>query len=104
MITAPHLLVLLYTVSLEHQKTLALVPYVCTSSFEAYKLTLTILFENKATVSLLISTVVNSVIKVNPGITPSEIAVTVGLFTGIISIAISLLRLGILVDFIPGKA
>lgn len=60
--------------------------------------------ENKATVSLLISTVVNSVIKVNPGISPSEIAVTVGLFTGIISVAISLLRLGILVDFIPGKA
>lgn len=55
-----------------------------------------------ATVSLLVSTVVNSVIKINPTITPSEVAVTLGLFAGIISIIISLLRLGMLVDFIPG--
>lgn len=52
---------------------------------------------------MLVSTVVNSVIKVNPTITPSEVAVTLGLFAGIISIIISLLRLGMLVDFIPGK-
>jgi sodium-independent sulfate anion transporter 11 len=55
-----------------------------------------------ATVSLLVGTVINSVAKINPSIAPSEIAVTLGLFTGIISIVISLLRLGILVDFIPG--
>lgn len=56
-----------------------------------------------ATVSLLVSSVVNSVIKINPSITPSEVAVTLGLFAGIIMIVISFLRLGILIDFIPGK-
>ncbi|GAA5795373.1 hypothetical protein HPULCUR_000729 [Helicostylum pulchrum] len=59
---------------------------------------------NLTTVSLLVSTVVNSVIKINPTITPSEVAVTLGLFAGIISIIISLLRLGMLVDFIPEPA
>lgn len=57
-----------------------------------------------ATVSLLVSSVVSSVIKIDPSITPSEIAVTLGLFAGIIMLVISFLRLGILVDFIPGKS
>jgi MFS superfamily sulfate permease-like transporter len=57
-----------------------------------------------ATVSLLVSSVVNSVIKINPNITPSEVAVSLGLFAGITTILISLLRLGILVDFIPGMS
>ncbi|EPB89551.1 hypothetical protein HMPREF1544_03635 [Mucor circinelloides 1006PhL] len=57
-----------------------------------------------STVSLLVSSVVNSVIKIDPSITPSEIAVTLGLFAGIIMVVISFLRLGILVDFIPEPA
>ncbi|KAI8090276.1 sulfate transporter family-domain-containing protein, partial [Gilbertella persicaria] len=57
-----------------------------------------------STVSLLISTAVNSVINANPNITPAEVAVSLGLHAGIISIVISLLRLGILVDFIPEPA
>lgn len=46
--------------------------------------------------------VVNSVVKTNATITPSEVAVSIGLIAGITSTTISVLRLGILVDFIPG--
>ncbi|OBZ83939.1 putative sulfate permease C3H7.02 [Choanephora cucurbitarum] len=57
-----------------------------------------------STVSLLISSVVSSLVKSNPNITPSEVAANLGLFAGIISIVISFLRLGILVDFMPEPA
>ncbi|KAI8367837.1 sulfate transporter family-domain-containing protein [Choanephora cucurbitarum] len=57
-----------------------------------------------STVSLLISSVVSALAKSNPTITPSEVAANLGLFAGIISIVISFLRLGILVDFMPEPA
>ncbi|KAI8646998.1 sulfate transporter family-domain-containing protein, partial [Parasitella parasitica] len=57
-----------------------------------------------STVSLLVSSVVNSVTKMDPSITNSEIAVTLSLFAGIVMLIISFLRLGILVDFIPEPA
>lgn len=56
-----------------------------------------------ATVSLLVSSAVNSVVIADPNISPAEVAITLSLFAGIVMIGISLLRLGILVDFVPGK-
>lgn len=53
--------------------------------------------------SLLVGQTVTRVVSADPTITGPEIAVALSLFTGIISMFIGLVRLGILVDFIPGK-
>jgi MFS superfamily sulfate permease-like transporter len=53
--------------------------------------------------SLLVGQTVTRVVSADPTITGPEIAVALSLFTGMISMFIGLVRLGILVDFIPGK-
>ena len=53
--------------------------------------------------SLLVGQTVTRVVSADPTITGPEIAVALSLFTGIIAMFIGLVRLGILVDFIPGK-
>ncbi|KAI9472398.1 MAG: sulfate transporter family-domain-containing protein [Benjaminiella poitrasii] len=57
-----------------------------------------------STVSLLVGSVVNTVLKTHSDISPSEVAITLGLFCGIIMVLFSVLRLGILVDFISEPA
>ncbi|KAF7725043.1 hypothetical protein EC973_000450 [Apophysomyces ossiformis] len=57
-----------------------------------------------AVMSLLLGQTVTRVTTENPNITGPEIAVAMSLFTGIIAMFIGLIRLGILVDFIPGPA
>ncbi|KAG0186542.1 hypothetical protein DFQ28_007641 [Apophysomyces sp. BC1034] len=57
-----------------------------------------------AVMSLLLGQTVIRVTAENPDITGPEIAVAMSLFTGIIAMFIGLIRLGILVDFIPGPA
>ncbi|KAF7727682.1 hypothetical protein EC973_007237 [Apophysomyces ossiformis] len=56
-----------------------------------------------ATVSLIVGQAVAAVTNKNPEITGPEVAVTLALFAGLITVMIGLIRLGILVDFISGK-
>ena len=53
--------------------------------------------------SLLVGQAVTKAAETHPDITPQEIAVAFSLITGSIAMFIGLVRLGILVDFIPGK-
>lgn len=53
--------------------------------------------------SLLVGQTVTRITSEDPTITGPEIAVALSLFTGVITMFIGLVRLGILVDFIPGK-
>ncbi|KAG0171014.1 hypothetical protein DFQ28_001383 [Apophysomyces sp. BC1034] len=57
-----------------------------------------------STVSLIVGQAVATVTSRNPDITGPEVAVTLALFAGIITVIIGLIRLGILVDFISGPA
>ncbi|KAI8372762.1 sulfate transporter family-domain-containing protein [Radiomyces spectabilis] len=57
-----------------------------------------------AVMSLLVGQTVTRVTAENPNITGPDIAVALSLFTGIIAMFIGLVRLGILVDFIPAPA
>ncbi|KAG2210904.1 hypothetical protein INT47_000058 [Mucor saturninus] len=57
-----------------------------------------------AVMSLLVGQTVTRVTSADPTITGPEIAVALSLFTGIIAMFIGLVRLGILVDFIPAPA
>ncbi|KAI8993576.1 sulfate transporter family-domain-containing protein [Pilobolus umbonatus] len=57
-----------------------------------------------STVSLLVGSIINSVKETHPEIPATEVAVTLSLFAGLLSILISVFRLGILVDFIPEPA
>ncbi|CAO3663716.1 unnamed protein product [Rhizopus stolonifer] len=57
-----------------------------------------------AVMSLLVGQTVTRVTSANADITGTEIAVTMCLLTGAIAMFIGLVRLGILVDFIPGPA
>ncbi|KAK4515670.1 3',5'-cyclic-nucleotide phosphodiesterase (PDEase) (3':5'-CNP) [Mucor velutinosus] len=57
-----------------------------------------------AVMSLLVGQTVTRVVSADPTITGPEIAVALSLFTGIIAMFIGLVRLGILVDFIPAPA
>lgn len=61
-----------------------------------------LLFFNLAVMSLLVGQTVTRIVSSDPTITGPEIAVALSLFTGIIAMFIGLVRLGILVDFIPG--
>lgn len=53
--------------------------------------------------SLLVGQTVTRITSEDPTITGPEIAIALSLFTGVITMFIGLVRLGILVDFIPGK-
>ena len=53
--------------------------------------------------SLLVGQAVTKVTESHPEITAQEIAVAFSLITGSIAMFIGLVKLGILVDFIPGK-
>lgn len=53
--------------------------------------------------SLLVGQTVMRVATPDSGYTGPQVAVAMALFGGIIAIAIGMVRLGILVDFIPGK-
>ncbi|ORX53071.1 sulfate permease [Hesseltinella vesiculosa] len=57
-----------------------------------------------AVMSLLVGQTVTRITASNPDITPEQIAVAFSLFTGAIATFIGLVRLGILVDFIPAPA
>ncbi|KAI7847231.1 sulfate transporter family-domain-containing protein [Circinella umbellata] len=57
-----------------------------------------------AVMSLLVGQAVTKAAETHPDITPQEIAVAFSLITGSIAMFIGLVRLGILVDFIPGPA
>ncbi|KAG0738826.1 hypothetical protein G6F29_009752 [Rhizopus arrhizus] len=57
-----------------------------------------------AVMSLLVGQTITKITTENPNITGPEIAVTMCLLTGAIAMFIGLVRLGILVDFIPGPA
>ncbi|KAI8646385.1 sulfate transporter family-domain-containing protein [Parasitella parasitica] len=57
-----------------------------------------------AVMSLLVGQTITRVVSADPTITGPEIAVALSLFTGIIAMFIGLVRLGILVDFIPAPA
>ncbi|KAI9492894.1 sulfate transporter family-domain-containing protein [Zychaea mexicana] len=57
-----------------------------------------------STVSLLVGETVHMVTTNYPNITGPEIGVTLALFSGIILVAIGIIRLGLIVDFIPGPA
>ncbi|GAA5814566.1 hypothetical protein MFLAVUS_008065 [Mucor flavus] len=57
-----------------------------------------------AVMSLLVGQTVTRIVSSDPTITGPEIAVALSLFTGIIAMFIGLVRLGILVDFIPAPA
>ena len=54
--------------------------------------------------SLLLGQTITRMVSQDPSITGPEIAVVMSLLTGVIAMFIGLVRLGILVDFIPGKA
>ncbi|KAI8099862.1 sulfate transporter family-domain-containing protein, partial [Halteromyces radiatus] len=54
-----------------------------------------------AVMSLLVGQSITHITATNPNITGPEIAVTLSLLTGVIAMFIGLVRLGILVDFIP---
>jgi sodium-independent sulfate anion transporter 11 len=53
--------------------------------------------------SLLVGQTIVKVVAAHPEITGPEIAVTFSVFCGIITLLLGLVRLGILVDFIPGN-
>lgn len=53
--------------------------------------------------SILVGQTINNITSQHHEITNTEIAVAFSLFTGIIAMFIGLVRLGIIVDFIPGK-
>ncbi|CAM0142513.1 unnamed protein product [Umbelopsis sp. WA50703] len=57
-----------------------------------------------AVMSLLIGQTITSVVSSNPQYTGPEIAALLALFGGIVSLFIGLVRLGIIVDFIPNPA
>lgn len=57
-----------------------------------------------AVMSLLVGQTVTRITSEDPTITGPEIAVALSLFTGVITMFIGLVRLGILVDFIPAPA
>ncbi|KAI8967034.1 sulfate transporter family-domain-containing protein [Mycotypha africana] len=57
-----------------------------------------------STISLLIGSAVHTVTEIYPEIPPVEIAITLTLFSGLVMVIMSLLRLGILIDFIPEPA
>ncbi|CAO3692550.1 hypothetical protein G6F70_004352 [Rhizopus microsporus] len=57
-----------------------------------------------AVMSLLVGQTITKITSETPTITGPEIAVTMSLLTGAIAMFIGLVRLGILVDFIPGPA
>ncbi|KAI7872151.1 sulfate transporter family-domain-containing protein [Spinellus fusiger] len=57
-----------------------------------------------AVMSLLVGQTVTRVTSDNPNITGPQIAVALSLMAGVIAMFIGLIRLGILVDFIPGPA
>ncbi|OBZ89894.1 putative sulfate permease C3H7.02 [Choanephora cucurbitarum] len=57
-----------------------------------------------AVMSLLVGQTITRITAENPDITGPEIAVVLSLLTGAIAMFIGLVRLGILVDFIPGPA
>ncbi|RCH86655.1 hypothetical protein CU098_000663, partial [Rhizopus stolonifer] len=57
-----------------------------------------------AVMSLLVGQTVTKAVAQNPNITGPEIAAALSLFTGIIAMFLGLVRLGILVDFIPAPA
>ncbi|KAI8060700.1 sulfate transporter family-domain-containing protein [Gongronella butleri] len=57
-----------------------------------------------AVMSLLVGQTITRVTAANPEITPEQIAVAFSLMTGAIAMFIGLVRLGILVDFIPAPA
>jgi sodium-independent sulfate anion transporter 11 len=53
--------------------------------------------------SLLVGQTITRVISEHPEVSAPDIAIALSLFTGIIAMFIGLVRLGILVDFIPGN-
>lgn len=53
--------------------------------------------------SLLVGQTILSVVTPDSGYTGPQVAAAMALFGGIIAVFIGLVRLGILVDFIPGK-
>lgn len=53
--------------------------------------------------SILVGQTINNITSQHSDISNTEIAVAFSLFTGIIAMFIGLVRLGIIVDFIPGK-
>ncbi|KAI8986046.1 sulfate transporter family-domain-containing protein [Pilobolus umbonatus] len=57
-----------------------------------------------AVMSLLVGQAVLKAAVTHPNVTPQEIAYALSLITGAIAMAMGLIRLGILVDFIPGPA
>ncbi|KAI9300072.1 sulfate transporter N-terminal domain with GLY motif-domain-containing protein [Cunninghamella echinulata] len=54
-------------------------------------------------VCLLVGNAIQDVTSLYPDITGPQVAITISLFTGIIMSVIGMIRLGIIVDFIPGK-
>lgn len=52
--------------------------------------------------SLLVGQTITRVVTPDSGYTGPQVGVTLALFGGIIAIALGMVRLGILVDFIPG--
>ncbi|KAL0084722.1 sulfate transporter family-domain-containing protein [Phycomyces blakesleeanus] len=57
-----------------------------------------------AVMSLLVGQTITRVVSENPTITGPDVAAALSLFTGMATLAIGLLRLGILVDLVPGPA
>ena len=57
-----------------------------------------------ATVSLLMGETINVITTEYPDITGPEVGVTLALFAGIVLVVIGIVRLGLIVDFIPGPA
>ncbi|KAI7879981.1 sulfate permease [Lichtheimia hyalospora FSU 10163] len=56
------------------------------------------------TVSLLVGQTISEILKNHPTISPEQVGATLALIAGVIALMIGLMRLGILVDFIPGPA
>ncbi|KAI8148453.1 sulfate transporter family-domain-containing protein [Fennellomyces sp. T-0311] len=57
-----------------------------------------------STVSLLVGEAVHMITTNNPEITGAQVGVTIALFAGIVLVGIGIIRLGLIVDFIPGPA
>lgn len=100
----PHLLVSVFIAFLGHPKILALVPQV--KKRVAQKVcvhSLTIAYITPAVMSLLLGqTIIRSTSAEGSTMTGPDIAVTFSLLAGATILFIGLVRLGILVDFIPG--
>lgn len=62
------------------------------------------MFQHLAVVSLLVGQAISKVTQEHPSISGPEVAACLSLFAGIITLAIGLIRLGILVDFISEPA